>query len=346
MTTETKQETTIETTPPVAGPLALRDDAPLVAWTEEKRRLIREQVCPAGITPGEFEVFMLQCIRSGLDPLIKQAFCVTRNMKVKEKQRGPNGGEMTVERYKEVHVFQPAVAGMLSRAESFPDYRGTIAGVFYEGEQVFPDIPGGKVAHSNVRNAAQGPGKIAGAYAIVMRDGRVPVVSVRYWSECYDDRNPVWKTYGRAMMLKCPQAEALRLAFPTQFGGLYDEAESRTVEMQPSVDGSAFTAAPMEPPPALRAAPTREELEEGEIVHPPDDEEPPPPEAEFIPEALPPEEQLADPLAELRAAIAAAASTADLKVLLKQINALPGEARAELGKAYNSRRAALAKEGK
>jgi phage recombination protein Bet len=278
--TETQVQEQTET-PPVASPLALRtrDDAPLVVFTEEKRRLIREQICPQGISDGEFEVFMLQCIRSGLDPLLKQAFCVPRKLKVKEKQRGPNGGLMVVDVDKEVFVFQPAVAGMLARAEQFPDYRGTVAACFYEGDEVIPDAPNGMLKHiaKNMALPASKRGKLLGAWAMVARQGRIPVVVVRFYEECVQTNYKgepmgLWRSHAEMMMLKCPQAAALRLAFPAAFAGLYDAAEGAL-----EIDGKAADAVPQartyRPPPGIDAPAqeTSEEaagIEDGEIVPP------------------------------------------------------------------------------
>jgi phage recombination protein Bet len=274
----TEMDTTTETTQqqqetiPVASPLAVRQHqlAEVAVWTDQRRKLVKDQVCPAGISDGEFEVFMLQCLRSGLDPLLKQAFCVSRNMKVKKKRRGPTGGEITYDEYVEVHTFQAAVAGMLARAEQFPGYQGTSAAVFYEGEKVYPDYEKGTVKHEVLNAADTKPRKIVGAYAIVRREGRTPVISVRYLSECKGD-SPMWKAWERAMMLKCPQAEALRLAFPDAFAGLYDAAEEHDGGVLPAVaQRSAFRPPPgVDSPPdveeAVAAAP-QEGIEDGVIV--------------------------------------------------------------------------------
>jgi hypothetical protein len=47
-------------------------------WSRDRVELIRRTICPKGIGEDEFTLFIEQCKRSGLDPLLKEAFCVGR----------------------------------------------------------------------------------------------------------------------------------------------------------------------------------------------------------------------------------------------------------------------------
>ena len=47
-------------------------------WSPERVELIRRTICPRGLGDDEFALFIEQCKRSGLDPLLKEAFCVGR----------------------------------------------------------------------------------------------------------------------------------------------------------------------------------------------------------------------------------------------------------------------------
>ncbi|MBN1206587.1 MAG: recombinase RecT, partial [Myxococcaceae bacterium] len=84
-------------------------------WSRERVELIKRTICPKGIGDDEFALFIEQCKRSGLDPLLKEAFCVGRRQNAGSRER-PHW----VTRYE----FQPSEAGMLARAERFPDFKG------------------------------------------------------------------------------------------------------------------------------------------------------------------------------------------------------------------------------
>ena len=84
---------------------------------EAMRGVIKASLCPKGISDDEFALFIEQAKRSGLDPLLKQAFCVPRRFNAGNRER-PN--------WVTKHEFQPSEAGMLARAERFPDYLSLI----------------------------------------------------------------------------------------------------------------------------------------------------------------------------------------------------------------------------
>ena len=48
----------------------------------ERVDLVKRTICPKGISDDEFALFIEQCKRSGLDPLLKEAFCVARRANV------------------------------------------------------------------------------------------------------------------------------------------------------------------------------------------------------------------------------------------------------------------------
>ena len=98
---------------------------------------------------------------SGLDPLLKEAFCVARQQNVGTRER-PN--------WVTKHEFQPSEAGMLARAERFPDFGGIQASAVYAEDEIV-DRPGrGEVVHRF--NPAKRKGALVGAWARVVRDGQ------------------------------------------------------------------------------------------------------------------------------------------------------------------------------
>lgn len=174
-------------------------------WTRERVDLIKRTICPKGIRDDAFALFIEQCKRSGMDPLLKEAFCVPRRQKV-----GDNWVEM--------HVFQPAESGMLARAERFPDFKGIQASAVYAEDDIIVDQGEGVVRHSF--NPARRKGQLAGAWARVVREHKLPVV---VWLDFqgYVQQTPLWSKIPTTMIEKCARVAALRKAYPEAFGGLY-----------------------------------------------------------------------------------------------------------------------------
>ena len=192
-------------------------------WSRERVDLIKRTICPKGISDDAFALFLEQCKRSGLDPLLKEAFCV------------PRSGQ---------HVFQPAEAGMLARAERFPDYKGIQASAVYAEDEIILDQGKGEVTHRF--NPAKRKGQLAGAWARVVREGKLPVV---VWVDFqgYVQQTPLWSKIPNTMIEKCARVSALRKAYPEAFGGLYI-AEEMPEETKPAPEIKASKKAVPPPP--------------------------------------------------------------------------------------------------
>lgn len=180
---------------------------------EAMRAVIKASICPKGISDDEFTLFLEQSKRSGLDPLLKQAFCVPRRQKVNR-----NGREEWIDK----HEFQAAEAGMLARAERFPDYEGTTAAEVYAEDPISLDYGTGSVQH--IVNPAKRKGALIGAWARVQRKGKVPVL-VWVDFEAAKQGTPLWAKMPAVMVRKAARVAALRTAYPESFGGLYVAGE-------------------------------------------------------------------------------------------------------------------------
>lgn len=220
-------------------------------WTRERIELVKRSVCPKGISDDEFALFISQCQRSGLDPLLKEAFCVPRRVNTGTRERPAWGTK---------HEFQPSEAGMLARAERFPDFEGVSAAAVYAEDLIEMDAGAGTVAHRF--NPAKRKGSLQGAWARVQRKGKVPVL---VWCDFagYVQQTPLWAKIPTTMIEKCARVAALRKAYPEAFGGLYIREE------MPAED--FVDAKPAEPErPALPApSPVRQQTRIQEA--PPDD---------------------------------------------------------------------------
>ncbi|HYI02002.1 phage recombination protein Bet [Hyalangium sp.] len=195
------------------------------AWSRERVELIRRTICPKGIGEDEFALFIEQCKRSGLDPLLKEAFCVGRRQNAGNRER-PNW----VTRYE----FQPSEAGMLARAERFPDFKGIQASAVYAEDEIIVDQGKGEVVHRF--NPAKRKGALVGAWARVVREGKLPVV---VWLDFagYVQQTPLWAKIPTTMIEKCARVAALRKAYPEAFGGLYvrEEMPAEEYDTTPAV---------------------------------------------------------------------------------------------------------------
>ncbi|MCP3138451.1 phage recombination protein Bet [Pyxidicoccus xibeiensis] len=190
-------------------------------WSRERSELVRRTICPKGISEDEFALFIEQCKRSGLDPLLKEAFCVARRQNTGNRER-PNW----VTKYE----FQPSEAGMLARAERFPDFRGIQASAVFAEDEIVVDQGKGEVVHRF--NPAKRKGALVGAWARVVRDGKLPVVVWLDFSG-YVQQTPLWAKIPTTMIEKCARVAALRKAYPEAFGGLYVREEMPAEDYEP-----------------------------------------------------------------------------------------------------------------
>ncbi|SEK43727.1 phage recombination protein Bet [Stigmatella aurantiaca] len=192
------------------------------AWGRERVELIKRTICPKGIGEDEFALFIEQCKRSGLDPLLKEAFCVGRRQNAGSRDR-----PTWVTRYE----FQPSEAGMLARAERFPDFKGIQASAVYAEDEIIVDQGKGEVVHRF--NPAKRKGALVGAWARVVREGKLPVVVWLDFSG-YVQQTPLWAKIPTTMIEKCARVAALRKAYPEAFGGLYVREEMPAEEYEPA----------------------------------------------------------------------------------------------------------------
>lgn len=230
--TKTQERSTVEL-PPAPGPANLARHAPQsepfaeTMWTRERIDLIKAEICPAGIGDGEFSLFIEKCKRSGLDPLMGEAYCVPRKQKVKyadpQGRKERDGSPVMIEKWVERHVFQAAEQGMQVRAHRAGDFEGVRFGAIYAQDKCAIDFSEGKVLHQAM--AGQPRGQLIGAWAIARRKGRDyhPVAHVLI-SE-YRQSNAMWDGKPETMIAKCARALALRLAYPFEFAGIFTAEE-------------------------------------------------------------------------------------------------------------------------
>jgi phage recombination protein Bet len=201
----------IERVTPTAGAQIM-----VPTWTRERIELLKKAVCPKEITDAEFELFLEQCKRTGLDPLLKQAYCIERKQKIQDAR----GAWVWVVRFE----FQAAEAGLAIRADLQPDFRGIKGAAVYEGDEIAIDAVGLEIVHKF--KPGKDRGKLIGAWAQAYREGRViPVTYLplesRLQTNGQGEATKFWRTMPEGQILKCARAEQYRLAFPSMFAGVY-----------------------------------------------------------------------------------------------------------------------------
>jgi phage recombination protein Bet len=208
-------------------------------WTRERIDLVKRTIVPKEIDDDAFALFMEQCKRSGLDPLLKEAFCVPRKQKVGES-------------YVTKHEFQPSEAGMLARADRFPDFGGIQASAVFAEDEIVMDLGKGEVVHRF--NPAKRKGVLVGAWARVVRDGKLPVVVWLDFSG-YVQQTPLWAKIPTTMIEKCARVAALRKGYPEAFGGLYVKEEMPAEEYPGEEETPRTRAAPKALPSPIESEP-------------------------------------------------------------------------------------------
>jgi len=213
--------TTRKTDP--TGELAARN-----GLSREQIQLIKDTVA-RGATDAELALFLYQCARLGLDPLLHQAYLVKRRQEIDGSWR-------------EVGAIQIGIDGMRLAAQRTGEYGGET-----DSEWCGPDGEWRDVWLSDEPPMAARVG--------VYRKGRAePMRAVaRYSSYVQRKRdgtvNRMWNERPDIMLAKCASALAHRKAFPDAFSGVYTEDEvlgGRVVDDGPIIDMPTDDAHPLD----------------------------------------------------------------------------------------------------
>jgi phage recombination protein Bet len=170
--------------------------------SNDKLELIKKTVAK-GATDLELELFLHACKRTGLDPLMKQIYCIKRGDKM---------------------AMQTGIDGYRLIADRTGKYAGSDEPQYMVGADGFPDV-----ASVTVTKMIDGvPCKFS--------------ASAR-WKEYCQDSSPMWKKMPFLMLGKCAEALALRKAFPAELSGVYTHEEMMQADNEPQpTKAQAYTA--------------------------------------------------------------------------------------------------------
>lgn len=189
-----------------------------VDFPKDKIDLIKNTVCK-GASDNELSLFLHYCKRTGLDPLARQIYGVTRE--VWDKETKTKKTQMSI---------QTSIDGFRLIADRSGKYAGQL-GPFWCGND-------GKWVDVWLKQEPP----LAAKIGVIRTDFKEPVWAIaRFWSyaQTYNDKqsgkpqlNTMWQKMGDHMIAKCAESLALRKAFPQELSGLYSDEEMNQVQQQ------------------------------------------------------------------------------------------------------------------
>ena len=224
-----------------ASPTALTVVPSLSEWTAEQVSLIKSTLT-TDLTDAEFSLFAQVCLRTGLDPFIRQIYAI--------KRRQRQGTEW-VERM----TIQTGIDGYRVTAERTGEYVGGDAPAYGPpcacGDEKFGAHP--EWAEVTVRRM-----KASQVFATAERADFHEYVVL----DCNGAPQGLWQKMPKRMLAKCAEALALRRAFPSLLQGVYTQEE---MDQADNPAAEVITTAAVEVPAIAATETSRAEV----VIHEP-----------------------------------------------------------------------------
>jgi phage recombination protein Bet len=191
-------------------------------FTQEEILLIRQQIAPKA-TDAELKMFLYQCQRSGLDPLLRQIYAIHR------KQGGTE--KMTI---------QTSIDGFRVIAERSGVYAGQDKPLFGEGIEITyntTEWQNGQRVDTPKKRWVPEYAEVT-VYKFHGQQRYAAATGIAYWEEYYPGASmgAMWHKMPHTMLAKCAESVALRKAFPQDLSGLYtsEEMQQQTEDVTPT----------------------------------------------------------------------------------------------------------------
>lgn len=175
-------------------------------FTANQIDILKNSIC-RGVSTEEFEIFLMACAKTQLDPFMKQIYAVKRKMR---RADGSFGDVMTI---------QTGIDGYRLIAERTGAY-----------------APGPEPTYTYDEK-----GGLLSASAYIKkqtRDGTWHTVSASAYIDEYCQKtregqpSGLWSSMPRTMLAKCAEAQALRKAFPAEMSGVYTKEEMLQADVE------------------------------------------------------------------------------------------------------------------
>ena len=179
-------------------------------FSRDQIEILKNSICK-GVSDEEFQIFIMACNKTQLDPFMRQIYAVKRKSK---KPDGSWGETMTI---------QTGIDGYRLIAER--------TGCYAPGpEPTYSYDSDGNLlsATSYIKKQTKD-----GTWHIVSASAYVDEYMQTYFDKGSGSKQPtgMWVNMPRTMLSKCAEAQALRKAFPAEMSGVYTKEEMQQAEV-------------------------------------------------------------------------------------------------------------------
>src|SRR5258707_15621969 len=210
----------------------------LQVWSPERISLIQRTIAPT-VTKDEFEFFIARCKQSGLDPIARQIYGISRY----DKQVG--GNKMTI---------QVSIDGMRLLAERSGKYAGQVGPLWCDEDMQWKEV------------WLSNKPPLAAKVGVIRSDFKEPLFAVaKYASYVQTGKDNqvfgLWAKMPDLMLAKCAESLALRRAFPAETSGFYTREEMGQADKEVIIEAQVSEVPPTAEKP--KAHPGTEHLVNG-----------------------------------------------------------------------------------
>ena len=194
--------------------LAIQHEAPAHHFNQDQIDILKNSICK-GVSNDEFQMFLMACTKTKLDPFMKQIYAIPRKFK---KPDGTWGNSVTI---------QTSIDGYRLIAERTGRYAPGCEPTFTYDK------------NNHLESATAYIKKLTkdGTWHTVSASAHYDEYCQSFTDKSTGEKKPsgLWQNMPRTMLAKCAEAQALRKAFPAEMSGLYTKDEmmqADTIEVE------------------------------------------------------------------------------------------------------------------